>query len=477
MFTTLILYFISFIYTLKFVGGDGCVLTIPDNPLTAIGLATPYILSSNCSVLNMSTTVFSEVIIINTNTREYSIYNPLIVNNISQLENTPVIPILPRKYIIGIWFTSEQPFTLLTKFNLCENMVNTNFAYCNIGVFYNYVISLNVFIKSICPSIRDYPMQLLLGNRVMDSYIVNNNSLITQTNSLSNNISYIVENTSTNDYIFNNYVNKALNCPSLIAFNIQTGRQVNSMILNQIQAIQYGSGTSTYISKSIQEMNFWRLGLGQNINVNTDQFIFCNESDNKNALFLYNNYEKLYYYNSPEPTVATNLVNYLAYLYVKNWNNVCINATTRNIYAITVYYNNQGIVSGNNINDLFNKINNNNTGANYDVGNYSQTTIYLLTMCIVIFAIILSLISCIYMYKILRGSPVIQPTKVISSEKGTSTEQSETIVNIDESVVFYTNMYKEAEKHKLQIEEDRKRSQEQLANKLSNRRNTITNSL
>ena len=320
-------------------------------------------------------------------------------------------------------------------------------------------------------------MQLLLGNRVMDSYIVNNNSLITQTNSLSNNISYIVENTSTNDYIFNNYVNKALNCPSLIAFNIQTGRQVNSMILNQIQAIQYGSGTSTYISKSIQEMNFWRLGLGQNINVNTDQFIFCNESDNKNALFLYNNYEKLYYYNSPEPTVATNLVNYLAYLYVKNWNNVCINATTRNIYAITVYYNNQGIVSGNNINDLFNKINNNNTGANYDVGNYSQTTIYLLTMCIVIFAIILSLISCIYMYKILRGSPVIQPTKVISSEKGTSTEQSETIVNIDESVVFYTNMYKEAEKHKLQIEEDRKRSQEQLANKLSNRRNTITNSL
>ena len=46
------------------------------------------------------------------------------------------------------------------------------------------------------------------------------------------------------------------------------------------------------------------------------------------------------------------------------------------------------------------------------------------------------------MYKILRGSPVIQPTKVISSEKGTSTEQSETIVNIDESVVFYTNMYK-----------------------------------
>ena len=130
MFTTLILYFISFIYTLKFVGGDGCVLTIPDNPLTAIGLATPYILSSNCSVLNMSTTVFSEVIIINTNTREYSIYNPLIVNNISQLENTPVIPILPRKYIIGIWFTSEQPFTLLTTFNLCENMVNTNFAYC-----------------------------------------------------------------------------------------------------------------------------------------------------------------------------------------------------------------------------------------------------------------------------------------------------------------------------------------------------------
>jgi hypothetical protein len=53
--------------------GD-CSLVVPDNPLTAQGLATPYILQSPCHEGDVNTSAFVQAVIVNTDTGALSVY-------------------------------------------------------------------------------------------------------------------------------------------------------------------------------------------------------------------------------------------------------------------------------------------------------------------------------------------------------------------------------------------------------------------
>jgi hypothetical protein len=81
-----------------------CFITVPNNPLTAAGLATPYILQPPCSMAVATQQAFAEAAIYDSATGKISIYHPLVTNAGVQPAAAPVVPTLPANAVVGLWF-------------------------------------------------------------------------------------------------------------------------------------------------------------------------------------------------------------------------------------------------------------------------------------------------------------------------------------------------------------------------------------
>jgi hypothetical protein len=143
-----------------------CTLTVPANPLTAQGLATPYQLSATnaangpCDEANTAQSAFVQAVIIDPNSGKMSAYEPVVVNKGTQPAVKPVVPTLPQGAVVGIWFGDNGDALTLTqnqasaprhhrRFQLnfqggsngnCVNGINGSpfgqFSYCNAVAFF-----------------------------------------------------------------------------------------------------------------------------------------------------------------------------------------------------------------------------------------------------------------------------------------------------------------------------------------------------
>src|SRR5882724_12067104 len=70
----------------SFALNKNCTLTVPSSPLSAAGLATPYLLSATnpldgpCHEINADQAAFVEAAVINLITGQISIYHPLVID-------------------------------------------------------------------------------------------------------------------------------------------------------------------------------------------------------------------------------------------------------------------------------------------------------------------------------------------------------------------------------------------------------------
>jgi hypothetical protein len=122
-----------------------CVLTIPPNPLTAEGLASPYKMTG-CNQINFGDEgCFVEATILDPATGDISVYNPLVINQDQNVAGVdfiaPVVPTLPANAVVGIWFGSNAvTLTLAGTTNGCVNgdgnSIFGQFAYCNAPEFF-----------------------------------------------------------------------------------------------------------------------------------------------------------------------------------------------------------------------------------------------------------------------------------------------------------------------------------------------------
>jgi len=95
--------FIGYFLVLSY--SQSCTLVVPIKPLTASGLATPY-LYKNCQ--QELTSSFVEALIYNQRTHTFRIYTPLVVNFYLPIPLVPtLIPSLIDGDIVGIWFGSN----------------------------------------------------------------------------------------------------------------------------------------------------------------------------------------------------------------------------------------------------------------------------------------------------------------------------------------------------------------------------------
>jgi hypothetical protein len=89
---------------------NDCTLIVPANPLTAEGLATPYQLTAsargatNCHESTPSEAVFVQAAVLDQDTGQIAIYNPLVIDRGTQPAMAPVTPKLPAHAVVGIWF-------------------------------------------------------------------------------------------------------------------------------------------------------------------------------------------------------------------------------------------------------------------------------------------------------------------------------------------------------------------------------------
>ena len=86
-----------------------CTLIVPDNPLSARGLATPWQLSDGCSEANPNEEAFVESTILTPNGK-LQIYDPLVITQGTTAATAPAVPRIPRgaKVIINVGFNGNN---------------------------------------------------------------------------------------------------------------------------------------------------------------------------------------------------------------------------------------------------------------------------------------------------------------------------------------------------------------------------------
>ena len=90
-----------------------CTLSVPWNPLTAQGLATPYRLGDGCSMTNPAQEAFVEATILSPN-GQVQVYNPLIITEGTRPAARPVVPRIPRGSQVILDFGFNGTNLLLT---------------------------------------------------------------------------------------------------------------------------------------------------------------------------------------------------------------------------------------------------------------------------------------------------------------------------------------------------------------------------
>ncbi len=150
-----------------------CNIIVPANPLSAQGLATPYQLTgtggmspaqSGCTMANAANLgAFVQATILNTQTGQLSVYDPLVITKGTTPAAAPVVPKLPARYVATIDFGFNGTNLTLVgatrnalRFGNCVNGLNGSIfgqvAFCNGTNFFNVAHRMEAMGRLTVPS-------------------------------------------------------------------------------------------------------------------------------------------------------------------------------------------------------------------------------------------------------------------------------------------------------------------------------------
>ena len=164
-----------------------CTLVVPDDALSAQGLATPYrIRATNkqhglCHETNADDAAFVQAAVLDPATGNVAVYNPLVITDGTTPAVAPVVPTLPAGAVVAIWFgfngdnltLSGASSTALAAANCVNGLDGDLFgqvAFCNAPAFFSAAQSLlqagklNPAVPALgtgldgqpCPTVRDF---------------------------------------------------------------------------------------------------------------------------------------------------------------------------------------------------------------------------------------------------------------------------------------------------------------------------------
>ncbi len=343
-----------------------CSLIVPNNPLTAQGLATPYQLfapdaaqNGPCNEANANQSAFVQATIFDPATGTFSVYEPLVIDQGTQPAVAPVVPNLPADAVVGIWFGfNGTNLTLvdnngsLAQGNCINGLAGSvfgQFAYCNAPQFFGAVNqaigqgALAVPAPGIandgfaCPTTRDFSIvDQDQSDNVQTQYLANANGQTAQfsaANQAQIQNATVLANPSDNA-LLSELIDPPLGCTPWTAPDLaNNGAPGLSLALDEIQANAWQPTPVALIpandpmvlnngQESLQKVNLYREGVDQppalNIPADANPTSYCanmytNPSAATGIIRVANDAQQfLQGQPSPMADAASNLANFVA---------------------------------------------------------------------------------------------------------------------------------------------------------------------
>ncbi|WP_218206160.1 hypothetical protein [Kitasatospora aureofaciens] len=252
-----------------------CTLKVPANPLTAKGLATPYVLSATnaaqgaCHEANANQSAFVQATVVDPATGAVSVYNPLVVDKGTKPAAAPVVPALPAGAVVGIWFGFTGNVLTMAGQTAAGKCVGGTpggqpfgqFAYCNAPAFFTAANAADKAGKlkipalgtakdgKPCPTTRDYGVvDQDQSDNVTSEYLATAKGTTAQKTkknsaALSGGMKMMQPTALLNgsdNLLLDNFIDPALGCTPWTAPDLaDPGSNVTSLALNELQAAKF----------------------------------------------------------------------------------------------------------------------------------------------------------------------------------------------------------------------------------------------
>ncbi|WP_245805236.1 hypothetical protein [Amycolatopsis australiensis] len=284
----------------------GCTLQVPEDPLSARGLATPYRLSATdprlgaCHEAVAVQSAFVEATILDPAGGRLSVYHPLVVDAGAPPAAPPVVPALPRGAVVGLWFGFNGDTLTLRgspaalRAGSCVNGLNGSLfgqvAFCGAQEFFaaagSAVRAGKLRIPPLgrakdgrpCPSVRDFSLvDQDQSDNVTTTYLATRDGRTAQataanTRALAKPVTLA---NGSDNRLLDAFVDPALGCTPFTAPDLTDGgRPATSLALNELQAaagqrapvalVPEGDPMTLVAGKpSEAKANLYRAGVGQ----------------------------------------------------------------------------------------------------------------------------------------------------------------------------------------------------------------------
>jgi hypothetical protein len=375
-----------------FAQNPNCTIVIPPNPLTAAGLATPYILKASdnngpCNQANAAQSAFVQAGIIDTDTGQISIYAPLVIDQGTTPAIAPVVPTLPKNHVVAIWFgfngnnltqAEAVPGTLWTSgcVNGLPGSVFSQFSYCNAPLFFfeaNRAIANKQLAVpppgtgrdgQLCPTVRSFTViDQDQSDNVPTTYLMSSSGKFAQ-NTAANRAALPgatkISNPSDNGLV-DKLLDPALGCsPWTVPDLADPGSMVPGLPLNELQAAAYQPAPVALVplndpmtevngKDNLAKTDLYRIGVNQPLAFNiadASPTAYCTNFRNIHPTRLALDKQYLVVAPSPFPNEADSLFTFMAMRASQSYVNLGCQALLNLPDRITLTTNSQGVVTG-----------------------------------------------------------------------------------------------------------------------------------
>ncbi|KAF9344642.1 hypothetical protein BGX26_004086 [Mortierella sp. AD094] len=358
-----------------------CFLHVPKDPLSAKGLATPYILKKgNCDQTIPDQQVFVEATVFDPATKTFAVYHPLVINEGTRPAIAPVVPKLPKGAVVGLWFgANSNSVTLTGHIKDCVNGLSSTdifsqVAFCNAEHFFNVVhaadksgkgvvippIGTDVYGKA-CPTTRHFGIiDQDQSDNVITTYLQKGNRFAQNTKRNRGKLSkaIVLANGSDNALVAD-FIDPAIKCEPFKARSLmEDGVVLGSMALNELHATRQGAPVALIPAAdpmvlsngktSICKLNAYRKGVDQPLVHHLSQAstkAYCTNFDNIAPAYIKSISGQIKNGPSPTPAAADNLLTFMGQRYAASWVNLGCDKVLKKTSAITVTVNGKGVAT------------------------------------------------------------------------------------------------------------------------------------
>ena len=340
-----------------------CALIVPPNPLSAQGLATPYQLvgangNGPCNEMNAAQAAFVQGAVLDLTTGKISVYNPLVIDQGTQPAAAPVVPQLPARAVVALWFGSNGNTLTLQDSNgslaqgRCVNGIRGSifgqFAYCNAPAFFvaaNFLMRIGKLAPPAlgmakdgqpCPTVRDFSVvDMDQSDNVTTTYLVTADGHVAQ-DTVANRAALANVQTAKNasdNRLLAVALDAALGCTPWMAPDLaDPGNTVPALPLNELQAAAHQAAPIALVPSgdpmvlvngqpNLFKVNAYRLGVDQWLApfASASTTTYCTNLLNVAPARLQLDKGKMLTTapgSSPDPMVANSLFTFLAQRFV-----------------------------------------------------------------------------------------------------------------------------------------------------------------